>query len=108
MGKKERTDDVVTGDVKDKNFKDMMLSESAKLGFDLFVQSKSGTGKTAVYVVRAPEMVKTSVTVSSVWLLPQPGRSQCKGQLWLCSWAQACLASRWQPSLEGSALLRTK
>ena len=85
IGKKERTEDVVTGDVKDKSFEDMMLSEPvlnglrnsgfvqpspvqmlalppAKLGFDLIVQSKSGTGKTAVYVVTALEMVKTSVT----------------------------------------------
>ena len=81
---KERTEDVVTGEVKDKSFEDMMLSQPvlsglrnagfvqpspvqmlaippAKLGFDLIVQSKSGTGKTAVYVVAALEMVKASV-----------------------------------------------
>ena len=31
-----------------------------KLGFDLIVQSKSGTGKTAVYVVTALEMIKSA------------------------------------------------
>merc|ERR1711962_62461 len=34
----------------------------AKLGFDLVVQSKSGTGKTAVYVVTALEMIKVSAS----------------------------------------------
>jgi len=81
---KERTEDVVTGDSKDKTFADMMLSQPvlhglrnagfvqpspvqvlaippARLGFDLIVQSKSGTGKTAVYVVAALEMVKADV-----------------------------------------------
>jgi len=39
----------------------MLAIPPAKLGFDLIVQSKSGTGKTAVYVVAALEMVKASV-----------------------------------------------
>jgi len=78
---KERTEDVVTGESRQKTFSDLLLSPSvlsglqtagfvqpspvqllaippAKVGFDLIVQSKSGTGKTCVYVVAALEMLK--------------------------------------------------
>jgi len=80
-GKKERTEDVVTGESREKTFADLLLSSPvltgldragfvqpspvqllaippAKVGFDLIVQSKSGTGKTCVYVVAALEMLK--------------------------------------------------
>jgi len=80
-GKKERTEDVVTGESREKTFSDLLLSPPvlsglqtagfvqpspvqllaippAKVGFDLIVQSKSGTGKTCVYVVAALEMLK--------------------------------------------------
>jgi len=80
-GKKERTEDVVTGESRQKTFTDLLLSQPvlsglksagfvqpspvqllaippAKVGFDLIVQSKSGTGKTCVYVVTALEMLK--------------------------------------------------
>ena len=80
-GVKERTEDVVTGESRKKTFPDLLLSQPvlrglhtagfvqpspvqllaippAKVGFDLIVQSKSGTGKTCVYVVAALEMLK--------------------------------------------------
>jgi len=80
-GEKERTDDVVTGESRDATFPSLLLSQPvlkglqtagfvqpspvqlmaippAKVGFDLIVQSKSGTGKTCVYVVAALEMLK--------------------------------------------------
>ena len=34
---------------------------NAKIGLDMIVQSKSGTGKTCVYVVTALEMIKVRV-----------------------------------------------
>ena len=78
---KERTEDVVTGDSREKTFPDLLLSQPVlkglhtagfvqpspvqllailltKVGFDLIVQSKSGTGETCVYVVAALEMLK--------------------------------------------------
>ena len=81
IDKKERTEDVVTGESREKTFADLLISPAvlkglqtagfvhpspvqlsaippAKIGFDLIVQSKSGTGKTCVYVVAALEMLK--------------------------------------------------
>ena len=80
-GVNESTEDVVTRESRKKTFPDLLLSQPvlrglhtagfvqpspvqllaippAKVGFDLIVQSKSGTGKTCVYVVAALEMLK--------------------------------------------------
>ena len=89
---KTRTEDVVTQESREKTFADLLLSEPvlkgltnsgfhrpspvqlqaippAKLGFDCIVQSKSGTGKTCVYVVTALEMVKPELSALQVLVL---------------------------------------
>ena len=38
---------------------------NGKIGLDMIVQSKSGTGKTCVYVVTALEMIKVSTAESA-------------------------------------------
>ena len=86
---KERTVDVVTSETREKTFEDLLLSApvlqglnnsgyvrpspvqlqaipEAKVGFDCIVQSKSGTGKTCVYVVTALEMVKPDLSALQV------------------------------------------
>ena len=89
---KERTEDVVTGESRQKTFADLLLSPAvlrglagagfhqpspvqllalptAKAGFDCIVQSKSGTGKTCVYVVTALEMVRPELPGLQVLVL---------------------------------------
>ena len=84
ISRKARTEDVVTSESRQKTFSDLLLSPAvlqgltnsgflhpspvqlqaippAKIGFDCIVQSKSGTGKTCVYVVTALEMVRPEV-----------------------------------------------
>jgi superfamily II DNA/RNA helicase len=81
---KTRTEDVVTEDTRSKEFSALMLSEpvlkglresgfvhpspiqlaalpNSKIGLDMIVQSKSGTGKTCVYVVTALEMIRAEL-----------------------------------------------
>ena len=88
-GRKARTEDVVTSESREKTFEDLLLSApvlqglnnsgfvrpspvqlqaipKAKVGFDCIVQSKSGTGKTCVYVVTALEMVKPDLSALQV------------------------------------------
>jgi len=83
-GTKERTEDVVNLENREKTFEDLLISQPvlkglknagflrpspvqlmaippAKIGFDLVVQSKSGTGKTCVYVVSALEMLNSEL-----------------------------------------------
>ena len=91
---KIRTKDVINSDNENKQFSDLHFPEKiltglasagflrpspvqwaalplAKIGVDLIVQSKSGTGKTLVYVVTALNMIDTSVsTVQAVVLTP--------------------------------------
>ena len=93
-GRKARTEDVVTSESREKKFEDLLLSPpvlqglnnsgfvrpspvqlqaipKAKVGFDCIVQSKSGTGKTCVYVVTALEMVKPDLSALQVnWYEP--------------------------------------
>ena len=87
--RKARTEDVVTSESREKTFEDLLLSSpvlqglnnsgfvrpspvqlqaipKAKVGFDCIVQSKSGTGKTCVYVVTALEMVKPDLSALQV------------------------------------------
>ena len=89
---KTRTEDVVTEESREKTFTDLLLSDPvlqgltsagfirpspvqlqaippAKIGFDCIVQSKSGTGKTCVYVVTALEMVKQDLSALQVLVL---------------------------------------
>lgn len=82
---KARTEDVLlSGESRDKDFSALMLSDrvleglrksgfvkpspiqlaaipNGKIGLDMIVQSKSGTGKTCVYVVIALEMIKSEL-----------------------------------------------
>ena len=85
-------DDVVTSESREKTFEDLLLTSAvlqglnnsgfvrpspvqlqaipkAKVGFDCIVQSKSGTGKTCVYVVTALEMVKPELSALQVLVL---------------------------------------
>jgi len=89
---KTRTEDVVSSENREKTFADLLLSPPvykgltnagfirpspvqlqaippAKVGFDCIVQSKSGTGKTCVYVVTALEMVKQDLNALQVLVL---------------------------------------
>ena len=91
-GRKARTEDVVTSESREKTFEDLLLTApvlqglnnsgfvrpspvqlqaipKAKVGFDCIVQSKSGTGKTCVYVVTALEMVKPDLSALQVLIL---------------------------------------
>ena len=90
--RKARTEDVVTQESRQKTFSDLLLSSPvlqgltnsgflhpspvqlqaippAKIGFDCIVQSKSGTGKTCVYVVTALEMVRPELSCLQVVVL---------------------------------------
>ncbi|KAK6634248.1 hypothetical protein RUM44_004859 [Polyplax serrata] len=90
LQEKARTDDVIVDD--DINFKDLLLSNSTikglersgfkkpspiqrkaiplgRCGFDLFVQAKSGTGKTCVFTVVALEMLKPELDRLQVLIL---------------------------------------
>ena len=90
--RKPRTEDVVTRESRQKTFSDLLLSPPvlqgltnsgflhpspvqlqaippAKIGFDCIVQSKSGTGKTCVYVVTALEMVRPELSSLQVLVL---------------------------------------
>ena len=90
--RKQRTEDVVTEESREKTFADLLLSApvlqgltnsgfvrpspvqlqaipKTKVGFDCIVQSKSGTGKTLVYAVTALEMVRPELAALQVLVL---------------------------------------
>ena len=92
ISRKQRTEDVVTAESRQKTFSDLLLSPAvlqglnnsgflhpspvqlqaippAKIGFDCIVQSKSGTGKTLVYAVTALEMVRPELAALQVLVL---------------------------------------